>query len=127
MQDRIINSNVRITDIDKHVGEKLKHKRIMHGLNQQILAEVVDVSMQQIQKYEKGTNRISSGKLYLFAQFFKVPVTYFFEEIAGEFGDYDTSTEREALILFRAFGAIKDPGVKLKILNLIKVMSAIPG
>ena len=73
--------DTRVSDIDKYVGQKLKECRITQGLSQQTLGKIANVSIQQIQKYEKGTNRISSGKLFLFAQFLQVPLTYFFEQI----------------------------------------------
>ena len=70
----------RATKIDILVSKNLRAKRLEVGISQQALASIIDVSTQQIQKYEKGTNRISSGKLFAFAQCFKVPITYFFEQ-----------------------------------------------
>lgn len=70
----------RATKIDILVSKNLRAKRLEVGISQQALASIIDVSTQQIQKYEKGTNRISSGKLFAFAQCLKVPITYFFEQ-----------------------------------------------
>lgn len=70
----------RATKIDILVSKNLRAKRLEVGISQQALASIIDVSTQQIQKYEKGTNRISSGKLFVFAQCLKVPITYFFEQ-----------------------------------------------
>lgn len=124
-QHDLKNIKGRVTNIDKHVGEKLRHLRLIKGLSQEKLAETVDVSIQQIQKYEKGTNRVSSGKLFLFAQLLKVQVTYFFEELPLEIQelDYSTTSEREACIFFKAFTLIKDAQSKATLLHIIKAMS----
>ena len=68
----------RADNIDKLVSRRIKMRRMMLGLSQHDLGKAVDVSIQQIQKYEKATNRISSGKLYTLARFLKVPITYFY-------------------------------------------------
>ena len=69
----------RADNIDRLVSKRLKMRRMMLGLSQHDLGMAVDVSIQQVQKYEKASNRISSGKLFTFAKFLKVPVSYFFE------------------------------------------------
>ena len=73
----------RVDDVDRHVGKKLRMRRIMLGLSQQVLGDAVGVSIQQIQKYEKATNRVASRKLYQFAKLLHVQVAYFFEEMEG--------------------------------------------
>lgn len=70
----------RADNIDKLVSRRIKMRRMMLGLSQHDLGKAVDVSIQQIQKYEKATNRISSGKLYTLARFLKVPITYFYNQ-----------------------------------------------
>ncbi len=77
----------RVGLIDAHVGMKLRDRRILLGLNQYELGEAVDVSIQQIQKYESAKNRISSAKLYSFAKLLKVPISYFFEGIVTPSSD----------------------------------------
>ena len=121
--------DTRVSDIDKYVGQKLKECRITQGLSQQTLGKIANVSIQQIQKYEKGTNRISSGKLFLFAQFLQVPLTYFFEQI--NFAnindlDHDVSLDRDAIAIIKAFTSINNPDAKSKILNLIKTIANAP-
>ena len=69
-----IGAKGRADNVDRQVSCRLKMRRIMLGLSQHDLSKAVDVSIQQIQKYEKATNRISSGKLFAFAKFLKVPV-----------------------------------------------------
>ena len=73
----------RVTNIDAHVGRKLKLRRINLGLSQQELGKMLSITFQQIQKYEKGVNRISSGKLYELSKVLNTPVTYFFDGIEG--------------------------------------------
>lgn len=112
----------RISEIDKYVSNQLKNYRIIQGISQQALANAARVSIQQLQKYEKGTNRISSGKLYLFARFLKIPITYFFKEDSNDFNLDNIILSRDGLIVLKAYNAIKDPIAKTKILNLIKTI-----
>jgi transcriptional regulator with XRE-family HTH domain len=63
-----------------HLGKKLRMRRLSLGLTQTKVAEAINVTFQQIQKYEKGTNGVSSARLMQISQFLKVPITYFFEE-----------------------------------------------
>jgi len=67
-----------------HLGKKLRMRRLSLGLTQTKVAEAINVTFQQIQKYEKGTNGVSSARLMQISQFLQVPITYFFEE----FKDY---------------------------------------
>ena len=70
----------KATKIDILVSKNLRAKRLELSISQASLANFAGVSTQQIQKYEKNTNRISSGRLFDFAQYLKVPITYFFEQ-----------------------------------------------
>lgn len=70
----------RLNEIDKLVAYRLKNRRIMLGMNQSELAKAIGVSIQQFQKYEKGTNRISAGKLFTLARALKVSIEYFFKD-----------------------------------------------
>lgn len=128
----------RVDDVDRHVGKKLRMRRIMLGLSQQVLGDAVGVSIQQIQKYEKATNRVASGKLYQFANLLKVQIEYFFEGIDGftkkiksnlaesqeAFVDgNDAVQEKEVLLLVRSYNEITDSGVRKKILDLVRTLS----
>jgi transcriptional regulator with XRE-family HTH domain len=73
----------RATEIDILVSKNLKARRLELGISQSALANLAGISTQQIQKYEKNTNRISSGRLFAFTQYLKVPITYFFEQNKG--------------------------------------------
>ena len=127
----------RADEIDKYVGQRLRQKRVAAGLSQQALGDVVGVSIQQIQKYEKATNRVAAGKLYKLAELLREPVTYFFEgldihakrasnfaESQEEFADKDGVKEREVLSLVRSYNEISNPHVRKKILDLVKTLSA---
>ena len=75
-----------------HLGKKLRMRRLSLGLTQTKVAEAINVTFQQIQKYEKGTNGVSSNRLMQLSQFLKVPIIYFFEDYK-EFKDINTSDE----------------------------------
>lgn len=129
----------RADHIDQLVSRRLKMRRMMLGLSQQDLGQAVDVSIQQVQKYEKATNRISSGKLHAFSKVLKVPINYFFEQgddssntahnmFAEGGADYDandgnTVTEREIVTLIKAFSDIKSSLSRKKIIELVKSMA----
>ena len=70
-------------NFNKHLGNKLKLRRLALGLTQTKVAKAINVTFQQIQKYEKGTNGISSLRIMQLATFLKVPVVYFFEDFPG--------------------------------------------
>ena len=70
-------------NFNKHLGSKLRMRRLALGLTQTKVAQAINVTFQQIQKYEKGTNGISSLRIIQLANFLKVPVTYFFDDFQG--------------------------------------------
>ena len=129
----------RADNVDKLVSRRLKMRRMMLGLSQHDLGKAVDVSIQQVQKYEKATNRISSGKLFAFSKFLKVPVTYFYDQtddssnlIGAIFAedastynadDQNSVTEKEIVALIKAFSDIKSPQSRKKIIELVKTMA----
>ena len=75
-----------------HLGKKLRLRRLSLGLTQTKVAQAINVTFQQIQKYEKGTNGVSSNRLMQLSQFLKVPIIYFFEDYK-EFKDINSSNE----------------------------------
>ncbi len=106
-----------------HLGKKLRMRRLSLGLTQTKVASAINVTFQQIQKYEKGTNGVSSSRLIQLSNFLKVPITYFFED----FVDYDSSagqgsTEASDLnysFLMKTFSRLNDQQ-KLKITQILK-------
>ena len=79
-------------NFNKHLGNKLKLRRLALGLTQTKVAKAINVTFQQIQKYEKGTNGVSSNRLMQLSQFLKVPIIYFFEDFK-EFKDIDSKDD----------------------------------
>ena len=79
-------------NFNKHLGNKLKLRRLALGLTQTKVAKAINVTFQQIQKYEKGTNGVSSNRLMQLSQFLKVPIIYFFEDFK-EFKDINANEE----------------------------------
>ena len=77
-------------NFNKHLGNKLKLRRLALGLTQTKVAKAINVTFQQIQKYEKGTNGVSSNRLMQLSQFLKVPIIYFFEDFK-DFKDLNQS------------------------------------
>jgi len=122
--------------IDVHVGNRVRMRRMLIGMSQERLGKELGLTFQQVQKYEKGTNRISASRLYRIAQILGVPVQYFFEDlpqsVAGpapaegmaEARDHtmimDFLNSSEGLQLNRHFAAIKDPNVRRAVVELVR-------
>ncbi len=70
-------------EVDKYVGTRLREVRLLCGVSQEKLAETIDLTFQQIQKYERGTNRLSASRLYQLATVFQVPIAYFYEGLGS--------------------------------------------
>lgn len=96
----------RATDTDRYVGQRIRERRIMLGLSQQQMADMIGVTYQQAHKYERGINRISAGRLFEIAQVLNVPVSYFFEGLEDDRGDDMNSRQRMCLELARNFSMI---------------------
>ncbi len=96
----------RAQDVDRYVGARMRERRIMLGLTQQQMAELIGVTYQQAHKYEKGINRIAAGRLYTIAQALGVEVSYFFEGMVDETTFIPTPQQRMLLELARNFIAL---------------------
>ncbi|MGZ9060091.1 MAG: helix-turn-helix domain-containing protein, partial [Burkholderiaceae bacterium] len=95
------------TDVDRFVGGRIRERRVMLGLSQQQMAEMIGVTYQQAHKYERGINRISAGRLFDIARVLRVPVSYFFEGLEGSGSEDDLSMrQRMCLELARNFTQI---------------------
>ena len=108
--------------IDTLIGKRIHELRISIGLSRQQLAEKIGVTHQQLQKYEKGTNRISAGRLASIAKAFKRPVAYFFEEIE-EYQEAPTIHQRMCIEVSRNFLKIKNPAYQVSIHNHIRTLA----
>lgn len=89
--------------VDKHVGEKIRARRKVMGFSQQQLAGALDLTFQQVQKYERGSNRVSASKLYDIAKFLQVPVSYFFPAVS----DQEDVIEPDTFTKFAAVGGLE--------------------
>jgi transcriptional regulator with XRE-family HTH domain len=99
----------RTQDIDRHVGSRIRERRIMLGLTQQQLADLIGVTYQQAHKYERGINRVSAGRLFEIARVLSVPIGYFYEGLSeGSEPKAPTARERMMLELARNFSEIRN-------------------
>jgi transcriptional regulator with XRE-family HTH domain len=122
--------------IDAYVGSRVRTRRLMLGMSQERLADQIGVTFQQVQKYEKGTNRIGASRLQAIAAVLAVPVAFFFQQdnsqplntdglgaINGLEDLSDFLTSKEGLSLNKAFMKINDPSIRQSVLMLIKSLA----
>ncbi len=133
--------------IDVHVGKRLRLRRTLLGMSQERLGELLSLTFQQIQKYERGVNRIGSSRLYELGQILDVPVSFFFDDMAGSaasghgpklntglsedsgrFGyrlqDDLPLESRETLELIKAYYRINDAQVRKRLFELAKALGS---
>ena len=113
--------------VDVHVGTRLRQRRTLLGMSQEKLAAAFGVSFQQIQKYERGANRVSASRLHQLTRILNVPVGYFFEGMTdvpqnGHHPAHDSEmvASRETLELVRAYYRIEDPTVRRRLVDLLR-------
>ena len=114
--------------IDQQVGDRIRRRRTLLGYTQEQLAEALDISYQQIQKYETGANRVSAGRLYQIAQRLEAPVSYFFEGLGVDFDEAGegagSGSNRATIELVRNFNQIADGSVRNAVAGLVKALSS---
>ena len=121
--------------IDLHVGSRVRMRRILLGLTQEKLGEALGVTFQQVQKYEKGMNRIGASRLQDMAKILDVPPSFFFEDAPtlapGGFSEsksadfvVDFLSTVEGLQLNKAFASIRDQKVRRRIVDLVVAIAA---
>ena len=128
--------------VDIHVGAKVKSRRLMMGLSQEELANSIGLTFQQVQKYERGTNRISVSRLMDISKALKTPVDYFLDgcaalmqgsrkmamrgvsDVKQQALEDEPLTKKDVLELVRAYQRIKKPALKKQILEMAKAMAA---
>lgn len=116
--------NSRVQDVDRHVGARLRERRIMLRLTQQQMAELIGVTGGQVLKYEMGINRIASGRLYNIARVLGVDVGYFFEGLHGSGNAFvATPQQRRLLELARNFIAIPEREQQDEVFKLTRALS----
>ncbi len=119
--------------VDVHVGAQLRVRRTLLGMSQTTLGDAIGVTFQQVQKYERGTNRISASRLFDLSAVLDVPVEYFFEEMPAQGGgktkeppsyEPDPMATRETLELVRAYYKIEDADVRKQLRELTNALGA---
>ena len=123
--------------VDKYVGSRVRMRRIMLGMSQEKLGDSLGLTFQQVQKYEKGTNRIGASRLQQISEILQVPVSFLFEggpsgplvdggmsEAPSPAYASDFLATSEGLALARAFTSITDPKLRRSIVDLVEQMAA---
>ncbi|WP_404969458.1 helix-turn-helix domain-containing protein [Thalassospira profundimaris] len=128
--------------VDIHVGARVRLRRTLLGMSQEKLGEAIGLTFQQVQKYERGANRVGASRLYDLSRVLEVPVSFFFDDMPEEVSsksvherremsespdpfDNDPMNRRETLELVRAYYRITDPNQRKKIFELVKSMGAL--
>lgn len=123
--------------VDVHVGSRIRLRRTLLGMSQEKLGKAIGLTFQQVQKYERGTNRVGSSRLYQLAKVLNVPVSFFFDDLPAEIAgrapgfaepaaDFDPNplTKRETLELVRAYHRIPDRAVRRRVFDLVKALGS---
>ncbi len=132
----------RPSPIDVHVGSRVRLRRTLLGMSQEKLGEALGLTFQQVQKYERGVNRIGASRLFDLARVLDVPIGFFFDDMPDALGggpamrsrlsgfsesqegfEDDTLHRRETLELVRAYYRITDPSVRKRVFELIKSLA----
>jgi transcriptional regulator with XRE-family HTH domain len=120
--------------VDIHVGSRVRLRRLLLGLSQEKLGDELGVTFQQVQKYERGANRIGASRLYRVAEVLEVPIGFFFEGLQSSpvegFAEGDQTplvndfiNSPEGVALAAAFARIKEPSVRRKLLELARTLA----
>lgn len=132
----------RPSPIDVHVGGRVRLRRTLLGMSQEKLGEALGLTFQQVQKYERGVNRIGASRLFDISRVLDVPIGFFFDDMPPEMGgsqgarrfgfqeqqegfEDDTLHRRETLELVRAYYRITDASVRKRVFDLIKSLTPI--
>jgi transcriptional regulator with XRE-family HTH domain len=133
----------RPSPIDVHVGSRVRLRRTLLGMSQEKLGEALGLTFQQVQKYERGVNRIGASRLFDLARVLDVPIGFFFDDMPDALGGSSTATSRrslgladaqdsfeddtlhrrETLELVRAYYRITDPSVRKRVFELVKSLT----
>ena len=126
--------------IDIHVGARVRLRRNLFGLSQTDLGKMLGITFQQIQKYERGTNRISASRLFNLSHVLDVPISFFFEDLSPVVAgagkrrargfseapatalDFDVLSKPETIKLIRAYYRVTDPRLRKRVLDLLEAV-----
>jgi transcriptional regulator with XRE-family HTH domain len=135
-----MNQSVRSPNpVDVHVGARVRLRRTLLGMTQTGLGDAIGLTFQQVQKYERGVNRIGSSRLYDLAHVLDVPVNFFFDDMpaavsskstargaaraeTGDEFDPDIVSKRETLELVRAYYKIESPQIRKRLFDMVKAL-----
>lgn len=130
--DTAHGSERAVSEVDRRLGERVRARRFELGMSQERLSEMLGITFQQVQKYEKGVNRIAASRLLDMAAALDMPVAHFFtglsrdhtaHSVAG--ASLDTALAKPGAVeLVRLFAAIDDAGVRRRVLDLVRAMTA---
>ncbi len=127
--------------VDVHVGGRIRLRRTLLGMSQERLGDALGLTFQQVQKYERGTNRVGASRLWDLSRVLDVPVSFFYEDMGEEVAELsprlisglaeepesveaDPLTKRETLELVRAYYRIQDPSVRKRVFDLAKALAS---
>jgi len=134
LQKGITLPKKKANPVDAHVGYRVRLRRMLIGMSQERLGELLGLTFQQVQKYERGINRIGAGRLFEVAEILGVPINFFYEGIDGIQASSETNggqpsavmdflSSSEGIQLSTAFMSIKDVKVRRRILDLVRTIS----
>ena len=145
MTEKATDKNFRVTNnnaVDVHVGKRIRLRRTLLGMSQEQLGNALNITFQQVQKYERGANRVSASRLWDISQIIDVPISYFFEDMSdttikasprkvGATGSEgvvvddikDPMARRETLELVRTYYSIEQPHVRRRISDMVKAIA----
>ncbi len=119
-------------DADRQIGQKIRARRLAIGMSQEKLGEALGLTFQQVQKYEKGTNRVGAGRLLDVANILEVPVAYFYEGLSSSKLKANSHEKAAALVLgssegqrlIKLFATIENPQLRRKVVELVELISS---
>ena len=134
----------RPNPVDVHVGARVRVRRTLLGMSQEKLGDAIGLTFQQVQKYERGANRIGSSRLFDLSRVLDVPIEFFFEDMPSDVAasspaqtrgmaedpviyELDPMAKRETLELVRAYYKITDPHIRKRLFELTKALGAAAG
>ena len=145
MTEKTTDKNFRVTNnnaVDVHVGKRIRLRRTLLGMSQEQLGNALNITFQQVQKYERGANRVSASRLWDISQIIDVPISYFFEDMSDttlkasprKIGSTtsqdvvvddvkDPMARRETLELVRTYYSIEQPHVRRRISDMVKAIA----
>jgi len=125
--------------IDAHVGSRVRLRRLLLGMSQEKLGESLGLTFQQVQKYEKGVNRVGASRLFDLSQVLNVPVQFFYDELSSRLARVETApgfeeqpeenyvleflSSREGIELNKAFSRITDTRIRRAIIDLVRSLA----